>query len=41
MVHRIDDDVDTQPAVRRYRLVHSAVQPHHNRLKVGALTSRP
>jgi len=41
VVHRVDDDVDAQPAVRRYRLIHGAIKPHDNRLKVGALTSRP
>jgi hypothetical protein len=41
MVYRVDDNIDAQTAVRRYRLIHGAIQNHDNRLKVGSLTSRP
>lgn len=38
---RVDDDVDTKPAVRSYRLIHGAVQLHDQWFEVGALTSGP
>jgi hypothetical protein len=41
VVHRVDDDVDAEPAVRRDRLVHGAIQRHDQRFEVGTLTAGP